>query len=513
MSKKEKMLRSTMMVTLVIILSKAFGFVRDMVTTSYFGLSFENDAYNSAYSLFYLPVLLFNSCISATFIPLFLDERAKKGEKAANRFASNAINLFAAASIVVTVLFIALSKPLVTLVYQGFDEAKIEATAKLLRVMVMALVFNVTSISLASLLNAAEKYISAQLTGFPLSLCVIVASVCFSERFGIIAVAWGVFAANVLQFLILIPFLTGWFKYHPVMDIRDENFRRLMKLAVPAMFAMGISELNHMIDRMLASGLAEGTLSAMTSAYRLVTFVQGVLVVPLTTIMFSKMSKRVAEGDERGALDMLLSSVTSLMSVVLPIVAIGFVLSGDVIRFAYMRGKFTADDVVITAGILSFYLIGIPGFGIRDFLSRMFHALKDTKTPFLVSIAVVASNIILNVILRALMGANGLALATSIASYIGVTLLLILLKKRFGHIGLRGCLTEMLKIFGATAVAAIAAVMMDSVMPAASGTLMSLIRLGVGAMVAFAAYIAAGLALKLDSLKQVVSAVAGRFNR
>ena len=71
MSRKEKVLHSTMLVTLVIILSKAIGFGRDMVTTAYFGRTMENDAYVSAYSLFYLPVLLFNSCISATLIPLF----------------------------------------------------------------------------------------------------------------------------------------------------------------------------------------------------------------------------------------------------------------------------------------------------------------------------------------------------------------------------------------------------------------------------------------------------------
>ena len=79
--------------------------------------------------------------------------------------------------------------------------------------MVLALVFNVTSISVASLLNAMEKYIAAQLTGFPLSVCVIAASVFFSDTYGIEAVAWGVFAANVLQLLVLIPFMRGWFKY------------------------------------------------------------------------------------------------------------------------------------------------------------------------------------------------------------------------------------------------------------------------------------------------------------
>ena len=421
--KRKKILQSTMLVTLVIILSKALGFGRDMVTTAYFGRTAANDAYVSAYSLFYLPVLLFNSCISATLIPLYTEERERYSLERSNHFASNAINLFALASLVVSALMLVLAQPLVNLVYNGFDAETAQLTAELTRIMVLALVFNVTSISVSSLLNAMEKYIAAQLTGFPLSVCVIGAAVFFSGRYGVAALAWGVFAANVLQLAVLVPFLRGWFRYYPVMDFRDERFHRLMVLALPALLSMGVSELNHMIDNMLASGLPEGTLTSLTSSYRLVTFLQGVLIVPLTTIMFSKMSRHVAENDLRGALRMTRKSLLLLALVVLPVVAIGAVLSEDVIKFAYMRGAFTLEDVWATSGVLACYVVGVPAFGLRDYLSRMFHAVKDTKKPFYVSCVVVALNVVLNLILRELMGASGLALATSISSYIGVAIM------------------------------------------------------------------------------------------
>jgi len=504
LAKREMVLRSTLAVTFIIILSKAFGFARDMVTTAYFGLSFENDAYVSAYSLFYLPVLLFNSCISATLIPMYTQEREQHSLAHSNRFASNAIDLFAAASLAVTVIMFALARPLTHLVYAGFEPAKLDCTVGLFRIMLLGLVFNVTSISVASLLNAAEKFIAAQLTGFPLSACVIVASAVFSRQYGIQAVAWGVFAANVLQLLILLPFMRGWFSYSFVFDFADKRFHRLIALALPAMLSMGVSELNHMIDHALASGLAEGTLSSMTSAYRLVTFLQGVLVVPLTTIMFSKMSRRVAEHDERGALDMLLSSLLQLSVVVLPVVVIGVVLRNDVIQFAYMRGRFTMDDVFRTAGVLAFYLIGIPAFGMRDFLSRMFHALQDTKTPFRVSCVVVATNIVLNLILRAFMGANGLALATSIAGYVGTATLLVLLKRRFGHIGFRCVLKELVKISIATAVCAGVCIVMDTFAPKAHGMLMVFVRLAVCAGVSLISYAVISSVLKVDPFKQAV---------
>ena len=500
MARKEKILHSTMLVTLVIILSKVLGFGRDMVTTAYFGRTAANDAYVSAYSLFYLPVLLFNSCISATLIPLFVEEREQNSLEHSNRFASNSINLFALAALVVSALMVVLARPLVQLVYQGFDAEKAALTARLTQIMVLALVFNVTSISVASLLNAMEKYIAAQLTGFPLSVCVIAASVFFSDTYGIEAVAWGVFAANVLQLLVLIPFMRGWFKYSPILDLKDKRFHRLMVLALPAMLSMGVSELNHMIDHALASGLPEGTLTSMTSAYRLITFLQGVLIVPLTTIMFSKMSRHVAEHDERGALNMLLESLLTLSLVVLPVVVIGVVLSGDVIKFAYMRGKFTLEDVQVTAGVLAFYVVGVPAFGMRDFLSRMFHALKDTKKPFYVSCVVVATNIVLNIILRRLMGANGLAFATSIAGYVGTAIMIALLRKRFGHIGFKRILKELIKIIAATAVCAAVCLAMNAILPEAIGTGRVVLRLIACTAVSGAAYLVCCLALRVKPL-------------
>ena len=124
MARKDKIFHSTLLVTAIIILSKAVGFGRDMVTTAYFGLTYANDAYNSAYSLFYLPVLLFNSCISATLIPLYVEQRERNSLADANHFASNSINLFALAALVVSALMYALAGPLVNLVYSGFDAEK-----------------------------------------------------------------------------------------------------------------------------------------------------------------------------------------------------------------------------------------------------------------------------------------------------------------------------------------------------------------------------------------------------
>ena len=510
MARQQRVFKTTMLVTAVIILSKVFGFVRDMILANYFGTGISNDAYVSAYSLFYLPVLLFNSCISATLIPLYVEQREQHSLERSNHFASNTLNLFALAALAISALMVLLARPLVGLIYVGFEAEKADLTVRLVRVMLLSLVFNVTSISLASLLNAAEKYVAAQLTGFPLSLCVMAASVFFSGRYGIMAVGWGVFAANFLQFLVLIPFLRGWFRYSPVIDFADKRFHKLVKLAGPAMLAMGISELNHMIDHALASGLNPGDISAMSYAYRLITFLLGVLMVPLTTVMFSKLSRLAAEHDQDGMLDVLRRCILVIALVALPIVAVAVVMSRDVIQFAYMRGQFGMDSVRVTAGILICYVVGVPAFGLRDFLSRVFHALQDTRTPFRVSCLVVGLNIVLNLILRIFLGANGLALATSIAGTTGMCTLLWLLRKRFGHLGFRAVAADLLKIAASALVCAAVCVGMNRALPEVLGTGRVFLRLAACAGTALAAYVLCCFLLRVRTLRTFAADVLRR---
>ena len=162
------------------------------------------------------------------------------------------------------------------------------------------------------------------------------------------------------------------------------------------------------------------------------------------------------------------------------------------------------DDVRVTAGVLMFYIIGIPAFGLRDFFSRVFHSLKDTKTPFRVSCMVVAINVVLNVILRKFMGANGLAFATSIAGYCGMAAMVLLLKKRFGRISTRRTTRELGKIVVSTAVCTAVCVALNRVVPPAEGTLKVTLRLVVCGGASIVAYLACAWALGLNTLKKLV---------
>lgn len=513
MKRTERVFRATALVTVIIIVSKLVGFARDMITASYFGTGMENEAYVASYSLFYLPILLFNSCITSTLIPLYMRAREQRGEKAASNFGSNAMNIFGVAAIVVSILMYLLAKPLVHIVFPGFDAEKIALTAKLTRIMMLSLFFNVTSIVMSTLLNAREKYVAAQLTGFPLSLTVIVAAVFFSGKYGIDAIAWGVFAAGILQVLIQIPYLAGWFHYSPHVDFQDPQFRRLLMLAIPAVLSMAVSELNHMIDSFFASMIDDRALSALNYGYRLITFVSGVLVVPITTVMFSKISKLVVKKDKSGVIDIVKKSLESVAVIVVPITAISVVMSDDIIRFAYGRGRFGEESVAVTAGAFLFFIIGVLAFGLRDLLSRAFHAMQDTKTPFRVTFIALALNTLLDWGLGHVMGINGLALATSIVGYVSLIVMFVLFRRRVGQFGLKSTAIDMAKIAAAGVLCVLTAFTINWLLPETYGTINVFLRLAAVTLIAGLVYLLTLLALGERQVMSLVGSVPNERRR
>ena len=512
-AKEKSLLKTTAAVTLIIFISKAGGFLREIIMTAYYGAGSDMDAYNMAYSLFYVPVLLFNSCITSTLVPLYVKLSGEGPRSRLSDFASRVINLFALFGLAVSALMFAAARPLVALTAQGFAPDKQALTVALLRYMLPSLAFVVASIVLSSILNARQNYTAAQLTGFPLTITLIAFTIIFSHTAGVTALAWGVLISGVLQVVVLLPLMRGSMRYRLTFDPSDQMFRRMMALAGPAVLSMAVNELNHMIDKVLASGLPDGHLSCMGLAFRLITFLTGVVLVPLETINFSRMSIRTASHDEHGVGAIVMQSAELVALIILPVIAIGAILSPDVIRLAYMRGRFGEESVAPAAIALRFYIIGVYSYGMRDILNRAFHACQDTRTPMLNSVVTMGLNVVLNIILVRVMGVGGLALATSISATVGVVFLLGLLRRKIGRLGGRDTMLQLGRIALATVAAAGACLLLDRVMPTARSAAQSLGRLVVITGASVIVYMGCALLLRVRQVASVRQMLLSRARR
>ena len=505
--KHDRTFQTTLYVTLIIFASKAVGFAREIIRANFFGAGVVSDAYVAAYSLFYIPIMLLTSMITSTMVPLYIDARAGGGLKQANRFASNAINMFALISVALSGLMLIFARPLTHLIYLGYDQARLDMAVHLNGIMMPSMVFVVTSIMLASVLNATHHFIAAQLTGFALSFGMIVSTVWFSPRYGIDALAWGVFGAGILQMLILFPALRKDFRYRVILRPRDARFRRMLVLGGPALMSMALTEASHLVDQMIGSGLNAGDVSSLDYAFRLISVITGVIGVPITTVMFSRMSERSSARDKKGIIAIVKQSIEVLVMVLLPIIAIGGVLSDDIIRAAYTRGAFGEKAMVVTSGVFLSYLLGVVSFCVSDLLNRAFHSMQKTRLTMWVSLTVMSSNAVISVILSRMIGVNGLALGTVISSFMGTAILLVLLRQRLGRLGLREVIREIAKIAAGSAAALAVTLLMRNFMSGRNDTLQVVLRLfsagGAGILV-YLAVLKLTRARQIDFLKLMI---------
>ena len=248
----------------------------------------------------------------------------------------------------------------------------------------------------------------------------------------------------------------------------------------------------------------------MNYAYKLITFLLGILMVPLTTVMFSRMSRLAANDDRHGVRDVLKQSIVTILLVTLPILAVAMVMAVDVVKMIFMRGSFTIDSARLTGNVLLFYLVGLPAFGLRDLLNRTFHSVQDTKTPFRVACLVVGLNVVLNLILRRFMQARGLALATSIASYIGMIVMFISLRRRLYGLGMKTILPDLIKLLIAAGAAAAMCAFMARVLPDSMTTPGVFARLVAATAASFIVYFAACVLLRVRCLRTTIATLRGR---
>ena len=199
--------------------------------------------------------------------------------------------------------------------------------------------------------------------------------------------------------------------------------------------------------------------------------------------------------------------------IIFPIIAVGAIMPGDVIRLAYKHGVFSEESVTAAGIALRFYILGVFSYGMRDILTRAFNACQDTRTPMLNAVGTVVVNIVLNVLLVRVMGVGGLALATSISATAGVVSLMLLLRRRLGRMRGRRTVEELLKIAIATALAALACMMLNHFVPAAATSLGSFGRLVLCTGVSLIVYAAAVIGLRVRWAMQGVGMIKEKLHR
>ncbi len=458
----ERALKTALSVSVIVALSKLTGFVREVVFASAFGQTVQTDAYNASYKMLNIITIGFTAAISVAFIPIYTKIRLNSSERRANLYACNILNLYMMLGLLLSVGGYFLAPQISPLMYQGSQEG-LQYTILYTQIMFPTIFFWSIAGTMTDLLDARRIFIPEQLIGFAYSFCLIF--VCFTFK-TIEAVAIATAVSAILQVGIVLPFMRGNFKYRPKLNLKDKYLKRTFIIALPALISTAFDEINTWTDTLFASTLVTGAVTALAKSFSLAQMVIGVLITPITTIMFTELSNFAALHKIDKFKETVRKSIEVVALLTFPIIAIAIVCSRDIIGVIYQHGAYTAADADLTTPVFSFYIAGIFGFGLRTFLTRVFYSLQMSRIPMFVGMFSVSLNIVLDILFKDVMGPQGLTFATTIASFTAAMLMLGLLHKKIGKLGFGKSVGELAKILVATAVCLAASMLVHRVAPA-----------------------------------------------
>ncbi|CAN7341835.1 murein biosynthesis integral membrane protein MurJ [Paenibacillus sp. LjRoot56] len=439
------MKKVTIIIVLLSLLSKIIGFGREITLSYFYGASHISDAYLISLTI---PGTIFTFVgvgITTSFIPMY-SSISKRSNKEADNYTSNLINLTLIISILICVLVLLFTVPIVKLFASGFDNETLNLAVYFTRISVIGILFSGATYILTGYLNMKRSLLMPILTGVPFNL-IIIASIALSSKFDIAILSIGMVTAMGFQLIILLPLVyKKGYKYKHMLDLKDENVKQMSLLALPVIFGTSVDQINKLINRTIASHIEVGGISALNYGNRLVSFVQGIFVTSIVSVMYPAISKLSAENNMNGLKKSLSDAISSVNLLVVPSTVFSIIFAEPIIRILFGRGQFGPDAVSMTSNVLLFYSIGLIGVALREVISKVFYAMHDTRTPMINAAVSVAIDIGLNLILSRYMGIAGLALSTSISAIFCTMLLFISLSKKIGAFGLKGLFISFGKI-------------------------------------------------------------------
>jgi putative peptidoglycan lipid II flippase len=526
----ERLARSAGLIGLATLASRLLGLVRDVVQAAFFATGHAADAFVVATRI---PTLLRDlfaeGAMSAAFVPTFTRTLTQQGREAAWRLGAQVINGLLIVTLVIVAVAMIFTTPLVWTYasdYAGIDD-KFELTVTLTRVNMPFLTLVAVAAALMGMLNALKQFSAPALAPALYNVVFIVCTIGLVPVFArigvdpVMALSAGMLLGGVAQVAAQWPAIRrAGYQHQWVLDPRDRSLREVLFLMGPGSLGVAAAQINLLVNTWLATG-ESGAVSALGYAFRLMYMPIGIFSVSVATAAIPDLTRHAA-ADDRDQMRTTLSFALRLILMLTVPATVGLmVLANPIVELIYERGQFGAGSTVLVATALLFYAPGIIGYSLVKILSPSFYALRDARTPMVVSLMAIGANLVLNLWLNSVMGFSGLALGTSIAANLNAWLLLWLLRGRITGIDGRRVLLSFAKIIAASAAMAVAAVAAETwfrhLLPVAPGigtvstTLLRSVRvfgaIGVGiAVLALAAWM-----LRIEEFQQAVARVRSRL--
>ena len=440
------------LVTGLTALSAVLGFLRDVVIAGVFGAGAQLDAFLVAQGLMNLVLALIAGAMAKSTVPVLAAQISADGDsnKAAHTL-----------SVVLTVtltilglgsLIMALAAPLVvTVLAPGFKGEQADLAASLTRIVLIATVLISGTNLLAAAAEAHRRFFWSAIQGLPFNLIMIVAAVVFGPRYGVYALAVGFVVGSAARMLCqFVPIHALKLRLRASWDLKDPAFRSIAKLIPPLLVGSALGNANTMVDRAVGSMVGEGTISALSYAWRIISLGQTLLVASLLTALYPAFGAAAGTRDLTEMRRLVGRGLSTVATVLLPVCGFLLVCSVPLVALVFEHGSFSPDDTQRTATAMLWYAPALLALGWREMVVRASYAMGDSRRPVTVFVMAMTINVIGDFTLGLTFGIAGIAASTSLSVLFAAVANTWLLGRRHDAVDLK----SLPLILGRTAAAA-----------------------------------------------------------
>ena len=425
------LMASTLVVSSMTLLSRVLGLVRDVVLARLLGASAGTDAFFVAFRIpNFLRRLFAEGAFNQAFVPVLAEYKNAGSFAATKLLVDRVAGTLGFALTLVTVIGVAGAPLLISLFAPGFgdDPVKRALTVDMLRVTFPYLFFIALTAFSGSILNTWGRFAVPAFTPVLLNISLIAAAL-FATPFFVDgekakALAWGVLVAGVVQLLFQLPFLARiGLMPAPKVAWQDSGVRKILALMAPAIFGVSVSQINLLLDTVLASLLETGSVTWLYYADRLTELPLGIFAIAIGTVILPSLSRTHAAQSPQAFSQMLDWGMRLVLLVGVPAALAMAVIAEPLLSTLFRYGEFSGHDVAQAARALTAYSVGVVAFMLIKVVAPGYFARQDTKTPVKIGIIAMVANMVFNLILVWEWRHAGLALATSLSAWLNAWLL------------------------------------------------------------------------------------------
>ena len=453
------LLKSSAVVAVMTMLSRVLGLTRDVVIANFVGASAAADAFFVAFKIpNFMRRLFAEGAFSQAFVPILSEYRSQRSYEDVRALLDRVAGALGGILLLFTV-FAVLAAPVFGAIfapgwYFGAEE-KYRLASEMIRITFPYLLLISLTGFAGAVLNSYGRFAVPAFTPVLLNLSLIGSALLAAPLFEepAFALAWGVLLAGLIQFVFQLPFLHALrLTPRPTWDLKDEGVKRILLLMGPAIFGVSVSQINLLLDTVLASFLPNGSVSWLYYSDRLVELPLGVFAIAISTVILPSLSRHQANSSPEAFIQTMDWAIRVVLLIAVPAAVALFVLAEPVLITLFQYGELSSKDVFMASFSLRAYALGLLAFMLIKVLAPGYFSRQDTKTPVAIGIKAMVANMLLNIIFvvplhyKWQLGHVGLALATSLSAFLNAGLLYRGLRKQGVYKPLQGMLATVLRI-------------------------------------------------------------------